>query len=412
MHPGRRRRGKTACFGGQIIDALDALRGVYSQPTAYAAACKAQGTRVVGYFCDSLPIELIEAAGLLPHRITGYPAPSREVLDNMLFAHLPKGFWQVRQSSLEFLNHSFGRLVDGTYSMLNALVIPNTRKPLLNMYGQLRAAKAAFPDLHLPHLFVLDRAATRAESARAFNRDSILKFRADLEAWLARPIEDTAIRDAVARRREIAKDLRELVSWRRLAQPGISGTDMLSVIGAAMFMKSADYGGLVRALVAHGPRHSANEATTRIFMGGSPPDNAQLYQMVESLGATIVGEDHCWGERYVDFTDDVETNSMSLLARRWDCSAACGFRLPFKTTTENVVRRAQEAKAHAVILNVFRHDETQSWDTPGQVAALRGAGVPVLHLSEQPHVLHDRAALNEQIQHFLRTVRTSMAEAS
>lgn len=389
--------------GGCVIDALAALRRVYAQPTAYAAERKAHGVRVVGYFCDSLPIELIEAAGALPLRITGYPAPAPEVLEAKLFALLPKGFWQVRQSGLEFLNHSFGRLVDGTYSMLDALVIPNTRKPLLNMYGQLRAAQAAFPELRLPHLFVLDRAASRVDSARAFNEASVTKFRRDLETWLGVQLDDAKIRDAVETRNATAAHLRTLLAWRRTKPPGISGSDVLSVIGSAMFMGSRDYAELIARIVDAGPQPGSEGV--RVFIGGSPPDNDRLYRLVESFGATIVGEDHCWGERYADFGPDVdEADVMGSLARRWDCSAACGFRLPFQATLDNIVRRAQAAHADAVILNVFRHDESQIWDTPGQVAALQAAGFPVLHLAEQPHVLPPSAALTEQIAAFLRSV--------
>ncbi len=401
-------------MGEGNIDALAALRSVYSQPTAYAAARKAKGFGIVGYFCDSLPIELIEAAGLLPHRITGYPAPSPLVLEQKLFALLPKGFWQVRQSSLEFLNHSFGRIVDGTYSMLDALVIPNTRKPLLNMYGQLRAAQAAFPDLRLPHLIVLDRAATRVDSAKAFNRESVVKFRADLEGWLSCPIADAAIGKAIRARRETASALREVLSWRHTTPLRISGTDILSVMGAAMFMSNEDYGPLVKRLIDESRQASPprRQAGTRVFVGGSPPDNPRLYELVESLGATIVGEDHCWGERYVDFSDDADGDPMALLARRWDCSAACGFRLPYSATTQNIVTRAKAANAHAVILNVFRHDEIQIWDTPGQVNALRAAGLPVLHLAQQPHALEPTDALRNQISDFLDSVRAHAAVAS
>jgi benzoyl-CoA reductase/2-hydroxyglutaryl-CoA dehydratase subunit BcrC/BadD/HgdB len=395
-----------------MTEALEALRSVYAQPVAYAAARKASGQRVVGYFCDSLPVELIEAADLLPLRVTGYPAPSTEVLDKHLFALLPKGFWQVRQSSLEFLNHSFGRIIDGTYAMLDVLVIPNTRKPLLNMYGQLRAAQAAYPDLRLPHLIVLDRAATRVDSARAFNHESIAKFRTDLEAWMGAPIKDGAIKQAIAVRRETARNLRTVLSWRKTSPAGISGSDILAVIGSAMFMPSDTYGELIRRLVEQGPQSAHTKRNARVFIGGSPPDNALLYNLVENLGATIVGEDHCWGERYVDFADAADADSMTSLAQRWDCSAACGFRLPFKATTDNIVRRAKAACADAVILSVFRHDETQIWDTPGQITALQAAGLPVLHLAEQPHVLNDSSAASEKISSFLGGLLSNAAVAS
>ncbi len=386
------------------MEVLEELRGAYARRTEQAVRAHAAGQRVIGYFWDSLPVELIEAAGAFPLRVTGYPAPASQVLDEKLYALLPKGFWQVRQSSLDFLNNSFGRLVDGTYAMLDALVVPNVRKPLLNIATQLRVAGQYFPDLKLPRQFLLDRANAPTESAHAYNRAAVHEVRADLEAWLGESIADEAIRAAVKRRRDNAALLRTIIGWRRADRPGISGSDMLAVIGAGGFMSASEYGALLAKLVAAGP--AEQRTGPRVFIGGSPPDNDQLYRLIERLGATVVGEDHCWGERCVDFHDDADNaDPMALLARRWDHPNATGFRLPVGAVTADIVARAKACRADVAILNVFAGDEMQIWDTPAQAEALAAAGIPALRLMEQPHILADTAALERTIGEFLATAR-------
>lgn len=389
------------------MEPLDALRAAYADSTGAAKRRQGNGQKIIGYMCDSVPVELIEAAGAYPLRITGYPAPGAAVLDRYLYSLLPKGFWQVRQSSLEFVNHMFGRLVDGTYAMLDAVVIPNTRKPLLNMVTQLRNAANADPALKLPKLFLIDRAATRVDSAHAFNNESIRKFRTDLSEWIGAPIRDGAIEEAIGRRRERSRSLRRIMDWRRMDPPGISGTDVLAIIGSAMFIAADEHDALVGQVLGAGPQPVA--AGIRVFIGGSPPDNDLLYRIVESMGATVVGEDHCWGERFVEFGEVDEPDPMGLLMQRWHCSASCGFRLPLEATLRNVVERAKAARAEAVILNVFREDEMQIWDTPSQVRALEQAGIPVLHLTWQPHVITDDSALRARLDGFLSALSVEAA---
>lgn len=385
---------------GWMMEVLDTLRSVYAQSTAYAARRKADGQRIVGYFGDAVPVELIAATGALPLRITGFPAPSPDVLDDRLYALLPKGFWQVRQSSLEFLNHSFGRLVDGSYAMLDALVIPNTRKTLLNVATQLRAAAAADPALQMPHLIIIDRAATNVPSAHAYNHESVRQFRRDLEEWNGAALSDDAIQAAIERRQDNAKAMRAILDWRRHHPPGISGCDALAILGSAMMMEAAEHGAFIRHLLESGP--SSRAPGLRVFVGGSPPDNDTLYRSIEAFGATVVGEDHDFGERWVDDAGDaVAADAMTFLADRWD--AATGF-VPVDRMGASLVDRVRASRADIVILNVYRNDETQIWDTPSQLQALEAAGIPVLHLAGQPHIISDFEGLRARIAEALSAV--------
>lgn len=391
------------------MQALEEIRTVYRSPVACARSYRDRGTRVIGYFCDSLPIEIIDAAGFVAHRITGYPAPDPEVIERRLFALLAKSFWQVRQNSLEFINDSFGRIVDGTYDMLEAIVVPNTRKPLLNLYGQLQDAEADDASLNLPKRILLDRAATAAPTAAAFNRESVAGFRVDIERFAGRAITEDEIAHAIEKRREIRKLLQVVIGWRREQTPRLSGSDFLAVASLPMFLSADDTVALLRRLVQEGP--GSPRSGKRVFIGGSPPDNDILYKLVEATGATVVGEDHCWGERCADAMEALTGDPVTFLANRWTRSAACAFRLPYKATLENVVARARSCAAEVAVLNVFRDDEMQVWDTPGQIDALRAAGIPVLHLSQQPHIISDSSLLADQLETFLASGITA-AETS
>jgi hypothetical protein len=53
---------------------------------------------------------------------------------------------------------------------------------------------------------------------------------------------------------------------------------------------------------------------------------------------------------------------------------------------------------------VFAGDEMQIWDTPAQVEALEAAGVRVLRLMEQPHIIDRTDDLGRTIGDFLSDV--------
>ena len=53
--------------------ALEQLQALYRQRDVAARAWKAGGGKVVGYVSDSMPEELVAAAGFLPYRLSGDP---------------------------------------------------------------------------------------------------------------------------------------------------------------------------------------------------------------------------------------------------------------------------------------------------------------------------------------------------
>lgn len=385
------------------MTALERAREVYDDPSGYVRHKKNEGARLIGYFADSLPLEYIDAAGGIAHRIRGYPAPDPMTLDKYLDALLSKAFWQVRQSNVEFINHSFGRIIEGAYSDLDAIIIPNTRKPLLNLYGQFLAAEDDDPSLDLPKRLILDRAATGSDSAVEFNRRAVEQINADIEVLSGAEISDEKLCEAAALRNANRLKLKELNQRRRAGH--MSGSDFLVMVGCYMFMSMPDFSELAGEVLEEPPGSAGQGA--KVFLGGSPADHPMIYELIEAEGAQIVGEGHSWGERTSLLNLDIDADIHAQLADRWTLSPASEFRLPFSASLTSTVDMAKASGADCVILNVHCGDEMQTWETPGQIEALKAAGIPVLHLSEQPHIPVDVPPISAAIRTFLSQVRAS-----
>jgi benzoyl-CoA reductase/2-hydroxyglutaryl-CoA dehydratase subunit BcrC/BadD/HgdB len=380
-----------------MSEALNSLRAHYRDRDKAARAWKAAGGKVVGYICEVVPEELIEAAGFLPYRISGRPGVDPEIQEKYVYPFEPKAFTAVRQLGLEFVDSMCSLVLSGYYDFVDYLVIPNTRKTILQIFSQLADAKAAFPELKLPETYVLDRTLTPYFSSGLFNRARLFDFKAQLERWSGKPISDTALTEAIALHNTSRALLGDVVARRNAG--AISGSDALQIFGASKFMPKPEHTALLERYLgeaASGPKMGA-----RIFLGGSPADHLQLYEAIESTGATVVAEDHCWGSRCADFPAAADIAPMEALVERYNKLPACSISFPLAETVGRSVARAVAAKAQGAIFYVYRGDEPQRWDIPDERAALEKHGIPSLYLAEQPYGVADSEALRRQIAQFI-----------
>ena len=385
-------------------DAMAALAEIYHDRAQPTRAWKAAGGRVVGYFCDHFPVELVAAAGFLPVRVSGDPAYDREIERKYITPLIPKTFAGVRQSGLEFVNSMAARLIGGQYGDLDFLVISASRKPIMNLFTQLLAAKEAYPnDVRLPPIHILDHAHVPADSARAFNERSLLALKAKLEVWSGCEITEAALSAGITEGNTGRALARRLAALRSANPPKISGADFLTAVGAGMFMPRGQHNARLEALLNDPPDEA--RLGLRVFVGGSPADNLQLYSAIEAQDATVVAEDHCWGERCADLPIGLEGGALAGSIRRWQTAPPCGLRFPLEASPKDCVARAKTARADCAILSVYRGDEMQVWDTPQEVEALEAAGVPTLHLRDQAYAV-DAPALAESLSRFFGAVRS------
>lgn len=164
-----------------MAGAYEALDDHYRRRDLAARAWKAAGGRVVGYVCETVPEALIAAAGFLPWRIAGDPDIGEAMLDRYVRPLLPKGFSNARYGGPDYVSSITAQALAGRFDFLDVLVVSNTRKSILLIQNQLREAKAAYPELKLPEVWILDRAQTPFLTSTMFNRDRVLAFKARLE---------------------------------------------------------------------------------------------------------------------------------------------------------------------------------------------------------------------------------------
>jgi benzoyl-CoA reductase/2-hydroxyglutaryl-CoA dehydratase subunit BcrC/BadD/HgdB len=388
------------------VTALERLWAQYREPHGAARAWKANGGRVVGYLCDNVPTELVEAAGFLPVRVSGDPAGSLEAVRRYV-----DGLFQPTRR-IGFAESMLARLLDGTYDYLDYLIVPHNRHAIQAIYQELLRAGAAYPELRLPELHLLDASWLPFYASEVFNRDRLLDLKAALEGWAGRPIADAAISQAIVAANDARTLLARVAALRASDPPRLSGADALAIVGAGLTLPRAEHAELLRALLAGAdadPAALPPRAGLRVFVGGSPHDHPTVYEIIEACGATVVAEDHCWGNRAADWPARTDLDPLQALASRFHQQPACSIQFPMSATVDGCVRRAALARADAAIFFDLEHETAQVWETPDEIRGLAEQGIPSLHLREQPYRIADAAGLRAQIDAFLAPLRATTA---
>jgi benzoyl-CoA reductase/2-hydroxyglutaryl-CoA dehydratase subunit BcrC/BadD/HgdB len=387
--------------------ALETLRTHYREGDRAVRAWKQAGGRVVGYLCDNVPEELILAAGLFPYRLSGNPDAGTAAIQRYVQPFAAP--FSARNRGIGFSDVILNTLLEGGFDFLDFLVVPHTRKTIQALYRELTLVAAANPELRLPQMHYLDRAYTPFYTSEVFNRAAVLALKAKLEEWSGQSITDAALAHAIETTNTNRQLLQDVMRLRFENPPRLTGTEALQIIGSSAFMLKLDHNALLRELLLDSlDRRTLNGP--RLFVGGSPIDNLQLYELVEGYGATIVAEDHCWGMRCAEFPLDPREPPLEALADRYHRKPACSIDFPMARVVERCLARATVGAVDAALFFVYEGDGVHIWDTPEEIDAFeQRLGIPCLYLKQQPYAIGRSEELRDRIQEFVGSVKARQA---
>ena len=93
----------------------------------------------------------------------------------------------------------------------------------------------------------------------------------------------------------------------------LSGTEALAIFGSSKFMAWERHNALLKTFLADAAKLPVRKGK-RLFVGGSPLDNAALYALIEASGATVVGENHYWGNRCAEYPLRTDVSPLDAVA--------------------------------------------------------------------------------------------------
>lgn len=273
------------------------------------------GTKVVGYLCCQVPLELIHAHGMMAVRL-GTAAES----------YMATGKEYIHQYTCPYIKCVVGEmLTKGTFSHDNVDVISGS-VICLTVHRALEVLKAYtkkptyyFSIPHLPPENIEER----------FFVSEMEWFSARLSEISGRRLDPQRLRESVALYNSIKATLKELYRLQAMEGSAIRWIDVFKLIRAGFLLGPEEYLKLLEDVLSEVKQLSENEGPSthrkfRIMLSGSPvmPMDDLIIDTIEETGGRIVADTLCTGLRTFDDLL-VEDATLKGLAHTYLYSSPC-----------------------------------------------------------------------------------------
>jgi benzoyl-CoA reductase/2-hydroxyglutaryl-CoA dehydratase subunit BcrC/BadD/HgdB len=372
--------------------ALATLHGHYRDREREARRRHDAGQKVVGYFSNNVPEELILAAGMFPVQLTGSPRDTTEIADVYLD--------EVFDGSIRSI---FDRLFTGHFDFVDLVVVPRTSESFLQLYYFVEEVRRWESNRRVPELYLFDFLQTPFHLTNQWDRSRMNLLQARLEHLSGARIAEGALRQAIATVNRDRHLLRQTASLWRGSTPRLSGVDALAIIGSGWFMDRGEHAALLGSIV-EGELPLPARSGLRVLVKGSPHDNPDFYHVVEETGAVIVASDHVFGDAAFAGSIDEDGDPMDALTGYYQLQSPSVRSYPQSRQNERFMALVETAAVEGVVFYYEEHDDTLGWDYPDQKRLLDARGIPSLFLKQQSYRHPDRGAQRRSIREFLDAI--------
>jgi benzoyl-CoA reductase/2-hydroxyglutaryl-CoA dehydratase subunit BcrC/BadD/HgdB len=355
------------------VSAISTLTKIYEERPIQPKT----GVPVVGVTSNTVPWELLRAAGLHP------------VLISPRHRHTPLADRYMEDVFSARMKAVFDFLISPGAAFLNAVVIPRTSEQEHKLYLYLREVVRQRTE-RAPEPILCNLMHARSAEAEAYGLERTHDLKAKLEGFTGRCIEPEALSAAIAEGNAARQAIRGLLQQRECPAPRLSGKDALALIGAWYFMDRSEYTPLAReALREIQTRPPLNGP--RILIKGSPQDAPDFCAAIEAHGAIVVAEDDWWGSRSAGQDIDTTGDPIRAIFEKYYFDAPSPRVFPSEIADAWFHRKASEVDG--VIVYFPEEDDVIGWDYPRLRAFLDERAIP--------HVML-RAESSDEIGAFLK----------
>ena len=351
---------------------------------------KDQGGKIIGYFCSSMPVEMITAAGFLPFRVRATGSTGTELSDAYL-----------ANINCSFPRHAFNMALKGEYDFLDGLVFFNSCDHIRRVYDYwVRRVKTPFVRiLSLPRQDALPQV--------KWFHDELDILRKQMQEHFRVEITDDGLREAIALHNNLRRRQRDLYRLRQKDRPPITGAETMAAIVAGTAMPPVLYGRLLGELLEDlGKRavHSGHRA--RLMLIGGELDNPEYVEVIEGQGGLVVTDSLCFGSRLIwKDVDESIRDPLTALAQYYvaDRPSCARMYTRFDERVDYARQMIQDFKVDGVVF--VRLTMCELWGFEQYTAShdSQGWGVPVLFM-DRDYAQTSTGQLRTRVQAFLETL--------
>jgi bzd-type benzoyl-CoA reductase N subunit len=342
--------------------------------------------RAIGYLCSYVPEEMIHAAGFTPVRLRGTTAPLRQV-----DAHLQSFTCALCRSTLD-------QMLLGDLGFLSGTVFVHTCDAMQAQADLWRMNTRAshFVDT------VMQPANLDTPPARVYLVAELGRFRGRLASFAGRSIPDEGLRSSIA----LYDETRRLVRALQDVRDRLGTRALYDILDAAQVMPREQFNPLLAELLAaleedsvHG-HQSRGGSGSRLFLVGAVLDEPRLLDLIEEVGAQVVGDDLCSGSRHfyeqVGADGDPVANLADYYLRRPPCPTKLH---PAHDPGAYLLEEVTKVGAEGIVFALEKFCEPHAFDYGRIRPVVDDAGVPhlLLEMEQTPSL----EALRTRLQAFV-----------
>jgi benzoyl-CoA reductase subunit C len=260
---------------------LGRARDLYDHRAAQAQEYQKEGRKVIGYPCAYVPLELLTALDLVPHRIYGDLKEPITEADRVL----PASFCPVMRSCLDCVLKGRTQFLDGVAAI-------HSCDP------QEKSARVWEAYVKYPYFHFIDMPIALWDDSLAYFQTQIRDFRTTLEAFAGKKITAEGLQGAIDLHNRQRTLVRELYELTKPDPPLISGTEIVRTTKAVMSLPAAEGNGLLEEVLqeVRGRRNPLPRKSARLLLWTSTLDDAEVMELIEDK-AHVVIDDNCAGIR-------------------------------------------------------------------------------------------------------------------
>ena len=345
---------------------------IYQDQGGRAMELRNQGNKIFGYYCAFVPLEMITAAGLVPHRITGNV---RELIT--------KADAYLETIMCPYVRNTFEQAIRGNYSFLDGFVVPHSCDNVVKIYDiwkyNFKPAYSHF--LNVPH--------TTSKPSMEFFKQELRTFKRSLESFIGSEISIDKINEATKLYNEQRSLVKKLYELRKQDPPPITGVEVIKIMIAITKIPVEEGNELLSQVITDikGRSESPRTKLPRVLVHGPEIDDAPFIEMIEESGANVVADDICLGTKSFWFDVEITSDPIDGIAEAYLDKINCfrTYRQRWGTREEDLddrfghIRRfAEDYKVDGVLLYAIRYCDNYEYDAVDVKDYLDKAGFPGL----------------------------------
>ncbi|MHA1786121.1 MAG: 2-hydroxyacyl-CoA dehydratase subunit D [Candidatus Helarchaeota archaeon] len=348
---------------------------------------------IFGYYCTSIPLELLDSGGILPVRIRGVGATDTSLADSV-----------VSKYNCPFIRCTLNLALQHKFDYLSGLLITNNCDHCRRMYDVWNYK--IIEDKKKFFLGYISNPHKVSENARKWINDEYNMFKEKLEEFIGRKITNEQLRESIKKFNEARQVLFQLHELRAESKPRLTSKEFYGAAIAYSQMPVEEFIPQAAELLERAQSRAPIEKyQSRLMLIGSVLDSPAFYDIFEEYNSTVVSDELCFGLRNCDRLVDEKGDPLKTLSKFYYEECRCPKMMDqFHVRLEGILEQVKKHEITGVVLQ-----RIEFCDLHGVANAMlknkleKEYNIPVLNIDKE-YLPGDVARLKTRVEAFIERI--------